>query len=138
MDDMQLTAMPGKGTIDAVFILRIQKYIAKEKKLHMCFVDLEEALDRVPRKVVEWATRKKGIEAVISLCKGAEIKVKVETHLSEEFEANAGVHHGSVLSQLLLAIVIDVVTNKIKEGMLQEMLYADDVVLIAETMVEVH
>ena len=51
----------------------------------MCFVDLEEALDRIPRKVVELAMRKKGIpealvRAVMSLNKGAKTKVKVGTH----------------------------------------------------------
>ena len=35
--------MPGKNALDAVFILRIlqEKYIGKEKKLCMCFVDFE-------------------------------------------------------------------------------------------------
>ena len=32
--------------------------------------------------------------------------------------------------------MIDVVTNEIKESTLQEILYADDLVLIAETMAE--
>ena len=69
--------------------------------------------------------RKKGIQetlatAVMSLNKGARTKVKVGTHLSEELEANVGVHHGLVLSPPLIAIVIDVVTNEIKEGMLHD------------------
>ena len=62
----------------------------------------------------------------MSLYKGARTKVKVETHLSEQFEVNVVVHHGSVLSPLLFASVIGVVTNEIEEGMLQEILYADD------------
>ena len=60
--------MPGKGTIDAVFILRKmqEEYLAKQMKLCMCIVDVENAYDRVPMKVVEWAMRKKGIsEALI-------------------------------------------------------------------------
>ena len=32
----------------------------KEKKLYMCFFDLEKAFDRVPRKELEWAMRKRG------------------------------------------------------------------------------
>ena len=32
------------------------------------------------------------------------------------FEVNVGVHEGSVLSPLLFTIVVDVVTNEIKEG----------------------
>ena len=97
----------------------------------MCFVDLEKAFDRVPRKVMVWAMRKKGIPealvtAVMSLYKGARTKVKVGTHFSEELEVNVRAHQGSLLSQLLFAIVIDVVTDKIKEGMLQEIFYAND------------
>ena len=71
----------------------------------------------------------------MSLYKGAKTKVSVGTHLSENFEVNVGVHQGSVLSPLLFAIVVDVVKSKIKEGMLQEILYADDLLLIAETNV---
>ena len=59
-------------------------------------------------------------------------------HFSDKSEVNVGVHQGSVLSPLLFAIVVDVVRNEIKEGMLQEKLYADDIVLIAENMAELH
>ena len=58
------------------------------------------------------------VRAVMSLYKGA--KTKVGTCLSEEFEANIGVHQGSVLSPLLFAIADDVATNEIKEGTLEE------------------
>ena len=74
----------------------------------------------------------------MSLYEGAKTKQKVEIHLSEEFEVNVGVHHESVLSPLLFAIVNDVATSEIKMGSLQEILYADDIVLIAETMVDIH
>ena len=55
MVEMKFGFMPGKGTIDAVFILRgiQEEYLTKQKKLYICFVDLEEAFDRVPRKAVE-------------------------------------------------------------------------------------
>ena len=55
--------MPERGTLDVVFILRRlqEECHAKGKELYMCFVDLGKAFDRVPRKVIEWAMRKKGI-----------------------------------------------------------------------------
>ena len=141
VDGMQFGFMPGRGTMDAVFILRRlqEEYRAKGKKLYMCFVDLEKAFDRVPRKVIEWAMRKKGIpEAMVrvmmSLYEGAKTRVRVGSELSEEFEVKVGVHQGSVLSPLIFAIVIDVVTENAREGLMTEMLYADDLVLMSETL----
>ena len=60
---MQFGFLPEKGSIDAVFMLRRlqEEYQAKARKLYMCFVDLENAFDRVPRKVLEWAMKKKGM-----------------------------------------------------------------------------
>ena len=61
-----------------------EEYLNKKKKLYMCFVDLEKAFDRVPRKVIAWAMRKKGlpekmVRAVMSLYEDAKTKVKVGT-----------------------------------------------------------
>ena len=54
---MQFGFMPGRGTTDAIFILRQlqEKHLAKNKKLYFAFVDFEKAFDRVPRKVIWWA-----------------------------------------------------------------------------------
>ena len=141
VDEMQFGFMPEKGTIDAVFILRRlqEEYRDKDKKLYICFVDLEKAFDRVPRKVMEWAMRKKGlpealVRAVMSLYEGAKTRVRVGSDLSDEFEVKVGVHQGSVLSPLVFAIVVDVVTESAREGVLSELLYADDLVLTSESM----
>ena len=88
VDEMQFGFIPGKGMIDAVFFRRrLQvEYLDKEKKLYMCFVDLEKAIDRVPRKVMEWAMRKRGIpevmvRAVMSLYEGANTRIRVGLEL---------------------------------------------------------
>ena len=60
IDEMQFGFVPGRGTTDAIFLLRQlqEKYLGKRKNLYLAFVDLEKAFDRVPRRVVWWAMRK--------------------------------------------------------------------------------
>ena len=105
----------------------------------MCFVDLEKASDRVPRTELEWAMRKTEIpevlvRSVMKLYEGAKTRVRVDSVLSEEFEVNVGMYQGSVLSPFLFAVVVDVVTEFVREGALSELLYADDLVLMSETI----
>ena len=42
-----------------------EKYQKKDKKLCMCFVDMGNTFDKVPRKVTEWNMRKKGLLEVM-------------------------------------------------------------------------
>ena len=64
IDAMQFGFMPGRGTTNAIFILRQvhEKYLGKHKDLYFAFADLEEPFDRVPRKVLLWALRKVGAD----------------------------------------------------------------------------
>ena len=142
-DEAQFGFMPGKGTTDALFLVRrLQKeHRAKDKRMYMCYVGLEKAFDRVPRRVMEWAMRKKGlpeilVKAVMSLYEGAETKVKVGSGLLEEFSVKVGVQQGYVLSPLLFAMVMDEVTENARKGWMKQFLYADDLVLMGETMEE--
>ena len=85
--------------------------------------------------------RKKGLSeiivwAVMSLYDGAKTRVRVRSAYSEEFEVHVkvGVHQGSVLSPLLFAIVVDVITENARRGVVNELLYADDLVIMRENM----
>ena len=99
LNKMQFGFKPGKGTMDAIFIVRRmqEEYQKKDTKFYMCFVDMEKAFDRVPRKVMEWAMRKKGlseviVRAVMSLYDGAKTRVRVGSAYLEEFEVKVVVH----------------------------------------------
>ena len=56
--------MPGRGTMDVIFILRQmhEKNLGKHKPFYCAFVDLEKNFNRVPRKVIWWAMQNLGIE----------------------------------------------------------------------------
>ena len=55
--------MPGKGTTDAVFALRMlmEKYREGQRELHCAFGDLEKTYDRVPREKLWYCMRKSGM-----------------------------------------------------------------------------
>ena len=62
LSDMQFGFRPGRETMDAIFRVRQEKYLAKKKELWMAFVDLEKAFHCVPREVVWWALTKVGVD----------------------------------------------------------------------------
>ena len=64
IDEMQFGFVPGKGSTDAIFIVRQlqEKYISVKNPLFFAFVDLEKAFDRVPRKVLWWALKSLRVE----------------------------------------------------------------------------
>ena len=130
--------MPGRGTIDAVLFLRglREKFRAKNKKL---FVDLEKAFNRVPREVIRFALRQKGVpeylvNEIMSLYKGCKTVLSVDWELSSSFSVKVGVHQGSALSPVLFIMVMDFLTEDVREGSLMELLYADDLVLCGESI----
>ena len=140
IDDMQFGFMAGKGTTDAIFIVRQlqEKYMAKKKDLWMAFVDLEKAFDRVPRDVVWWALRSLGVdEWLVSVIKAMYVDtstmVRIGGKVSKAFGVRVGVHQGSVLSPLLFIIVLEALSREFREGLPMELLYADDLVLMSET-----
>ena len=140
---MQFGFMPGRGTTDAIFIVRqIQEaYIRKNRNLFFAFVDLEKAFDRVPRKVLWWALRKVGapewiVRVIQGMYQNARSQVRVNNVLSDVFDVKVGVHQGSVLSPLLFIIVLEALSREFRISCPWELLYADDLVVIADTMDE--
>ena len=55
--------MPGKGTTDAIFALKMlmEKYREGQRELHCVFVDLQKTYDRVPGEELCYCMRKSGM-----------------------------------------------------------------------------
>ena len=130
IDKMQYGFMPGRGTIDTVFVLKrlTEKFRAK-KKLFFIFVDQEKAFDQVSREVTCFALRRKSDPEYL-------VNVSVDRKLSSSFSVKVAIHQGSALSPFLFIIVIDFLKD-VRYGSLMELLYADDLVLCAEPLDEV-
>ena len=59
--------------------------------------------------------------------------MKLNDKESKGSGVKVGVHQGSVLSPLLFVIVLEALSREFREGLPMELLYADDLVLMAET-----
>ena len=77
----------------------------------------------------EWFSR-----TVMALYTEACTIVRTDAGLSESFEVKVGLHQGSVLSPQLFAAVMDVVSSEARSSLPSELLYADDLVLMAPTL----
>ena len=68
----------------------------------------------------------------MSLYDGAKTRVRVGSAYSGEFEVRIAVYQGFVLSPLLFAIVVHIITKNAR-SVVNESLYADDHLLMSET-----
>ena len=142
-DDMQFGFVPGRGTTDAIFIVRQiqQAYIRKNRNPYFASIDLEKAFDRVPRKVLWWSLRKAGVpewivRVIQVMFQNSRSQVRVNNFLSDRFDVQVGVHQDSVLSPLLFIIVLEALSREFHTSCPWELLYPDDLVLLANTMDE--
>src|SRR6266516_2254260 len=107
----------------------------------MAFVDLEKVFDRVSREVLWWALRRVGVDEWIvkvikSMYEGVTTSVKMNGEESPNFEVKVGIHQGSVLSPMLFNIVMQAIADNFKKGLPWGLPYEDDLVLLAESRVE--
>src|SRR3989441_5543272 len=76
------------------------------------------------------------VNVIKSLYEGVTTAVKRNGEESESFEVKVGLHQGSVLSPILFNIVMQAIADNFKKGLPWELLYADDLVLLAESRLE--
>ncbi|CAH9116420.1 unnamed protein product [Cuscuta europaea] len=140
ISENQFGFMPGRSTTEVIHHLRqvMEKYRDTKKDLHLVFIDIEKAYDRVPREVLWWAITRKGISRkyisiIMDMYDACTTSVRTSVGRTAEFPITIGVHQGSALSPFLFAKVMDELTKLIQEDIPWCLMFADDIVLIDET-----
>ncbi|KAK3527836.1 hypothetical protein QTP86_006924 [Hemibagrus guttatus] len=142
--EQQYGFIPRKSTTDAIFALRIlmEKYRNGQRELHCVFVDLEKAYDRVPREELWYCMRKSGVaekyvRVVQDMYERSRTVVKCAVGQTEEFKVEVGLHQGSALSPFLFAMVMDQLSEEVRQGSPWTMMFADDIVICSESREQV-
>ncbi|KAK3515567.1 hypothetical protein QTP70_024592 [Hemibagrus guttatus] len=133
-----------KSTTDAVFALRIlmEKYRDGQRELHCLFVDLEKACDRVPREELWYCMGKSGVaekyvRVVQDMYERSRTVVRCAVGQTEEFKVEVGLHQGSALSPFLFAIVMDQLSEVVRQESPWTMMFADDLLICSESREQV-
>jgi hypothetical protein len=132
--------MPGRSTMEAFFLIRQLMERCKEQKkdLHIVFIHLEKAYDKVSKNVMWWALQKHKVSTkYITLIKDMYDNIVTSVQTSDvdtdDFPINIRLHQRSALRPYLFASVMNEVTRDIHDGIPWCMLYSDDVVLVDES-----
>ncbi|KAK3507962.1 hypothetical protein QTP70_005447 [Hemibagrus guttatus] len=118
------------------------EYRDGQRELHCVFVDLEKAYDRVPREELWYCMRKSGVaekyvRMVQDMYERNRTVVRCAVGQTDEFKLEVGLHQGSALSPFLFAIVMDQLSEEVRQESPWTMMFADDIVICSESREQV-
>ncbi|KAK3559083.1 hypothetical protein QTP86_002995 [Hemibagrus guttatus] len=104
--------------------------------------NLEKAYDRVPREELWYCMKKSGVaekyvRVVQDMYERSRTVVRCAVGQTEEFKVEVGLHQGSALSPFLFAIVMDQLSEEVRQESPWTMMFADDIVICSESREQV-
>ncbi|KAK6737515.1 hypothetical protein RB195_019929 [Necator americanus] len=112
----------------------LEKHREKNRSVHLAFLYLEKAFDRVPHELLWMSMRSHRVPeqyvrgTKLLYAKNASV-VRCAAGISRPFPVEVGVHQGSSLSPLLFILCMDTITKEIQKQHPWTLLFADDVML---------
>ncbi|KAK2899617.1 hypothetical protein Q8A73_012746 [Channa argus] len=102
----------------------------------------EKAYDRVPREELWYCMRTSGVaekyvRVVQDMYESCKTVVRCAVGVTEEFKVEVGLHQRSALSPFLFALVMDRLTDEVRQESPWTMMFADDIVICSESREQV-
>jgi hypothetical protein len=104
----QFRFMPGRSTMEAIFLIRqvVERYKEQKKDLHMVFIHMEKAYHKIHLNLIWWPLDKHKVPTkYVTLIKDMYDKVVTSVRTTDGdtnvFPINIGLHQGSALSPYL-------------------------------------
>ncbi|GKD69888.1 retrovirus-related pol polyprotein LINE-1, partial [Tanacetum coccineum] len=121
-----------------LLISLMEKYRERQRDLHMAFLDLEKAYDSVPRELLWRTLRDKGtprryLRVIKDMYEGVKTRVRTIMGSIKFFQVEVGLHQDSAISLYCFTLIMDELSRGIQESIPWCMIFADDIVLIAES-----
>ncbi|KAK3556890.1 hypothetical protein QTP70_022395 [Hemibagrus guttatus] len=103
---------------------------------------MKKAYDRVPREELWYCMRKSGVaekyvRVVQDMYERSRTVVRCAVGQTEEFKVEVGLHQESALSPFLFAIVMDQLSEEVRQESPWTMMFADDIVICSESREQV-
>ncbi|KAK3537591.1 hypothetical protein QTP70_016677, partial [Hemibagrus guttatus] len=104
--------------------------------------NLEKAYDRVPSEELWYCMRKSGVaekyvRVVQDMYERSRTVVRCAVGQTEEFKVEVGLDQGSALSPFLFAMVMDQLSEEVRQESPWTMMFADDIVICSESREQV-
>ncbi|XP_075150847.1 uncharacterized protein LOC142224955 [Haematobia irritans] len=135
----------GYSTVDNIYNLSaiVNIKLSEKKKVYAFFVDFSATFDMVSRNLLMYKLHALGVSTkILNLIKSLYQKTKsvvwIGEEMSEHFNTYTGVRQGCLLSVLLFTLYINDICDYLDGGInvdelnVRVLLYADDIVLLAE------
>lgn len=147
LSEFQAGFRPGYSTIDHIYTVTnlVKFYKSRKKKVYAFFIDLRSAFDWIDRSALMYKLNELGfshqfISVIRDLYSETSSCVWDGNKISKDFKTTMGLKQGCLLSPSLFALFIDDVTKILSGGIniagliVKILLYADDMVIFAETV----
>ena len=148
LHDEQNGFRPNRSCLDHIFSLTtiLRNRINEGKQTFVSYIDAEKAFDRVDRDLLFYKLLRHGVNGnfyrnLVSMYSSCMSAINLNGRLTDWFGVNYGVRQGDTLSPTLFSIFVNDLVDDVKslelgvpvnEMKISILLYADDVVLLAD------